>query len=672
VGAVVDDPHRWLEDIAGEDALAWARGHNERTDAELIGDRFERMRVQALEVFDTDDRIPSIRRRGEFLYNFWRDAANPRGLWRRTTLDSFRTDTPDWDVLIDVDALAAAEDENWVWHGADVIKPDFSRAMIYLSRGGADATEIREFDMTTRQFVPDGFTIPAAKTSGSWEDEDTLLVGTDFGDGSLTNAGYPRLVKRWRRGQPLDQAETVFEGQVTDVSVSASVNRTPGFERTLVRRTIDRYTTEVFELRAGELIRIDAPTDATVSAHRQWLRIRLRTDWHRDDVKYAAGALLIADYDEFLAGTAELHVLFAPDERTTVREGASTRDQMIIVTMTDVASRVLVVTPGEWTTEPMPGIPPNTDTAIADADDLADEVFLISASFITPPRLFHRAAGAPLEQIKSAPAFFDADGIDVSQHFATSDDGTSIPYFLVAHQDSSEPRPTLLYGYGSYGISQTPGYSGSLGRLWLAHGCNYVVANIRGGGEYGPPWHMQAVRTAKHKSYEDFACIARDLVDRGVTTTEQLGADGGSAGGLLIGVMLTRYPELFGALVASAPLFDLLRYHRLLTGPAHIAEFGDPDDPAERGFLEEYSPYHNVAAGRRYPPILITTSSSDDRLHPGHARKMAAALEAAGHEVLYYENLDGGHAGAADNAQAARAVALRFEFLHQALKVGRP
>ncbi len=667
---MADDPYLWLEDITGEDALDWVRKHNEPTLAELGGDRFEEMRAETLEVLDTDARIPYVSRRGDFLYNFWRDAANPRGLWRRTTLDSYRTERPEWEVMIDVDALAAADGENWVWGGAQAIRPEYTRALIYLSRGGSDAKVVREFDLTTTQFVPDGFTLPAARSGISWEDEDTLLVGTDFGEGSLTESGYPRLIKRWRRGQPLAQAETVFEGATTDASVSTSVDRTQGFERTLVRRAIDRYTAEVFELRGGEFIRVDAPADAGITAHRQWLQIGLRTDWHRGDTTYRAGSLLIADYDEFLAGTAELHVVFEPDDRTTARHLAWTRDQLILVTLTDVASRVLVITPGSWQTAPMPGIPPNTDTVITGADDIVDEIFLEADSFTMPSRLFYSAAGAPLEQIKSAPAFFDADGIGVSQHFATSDDGTAIPYFLVAHRDSNEPRPTLLYGYGAYGHKQTPTYSGTFGRLWLARGCNYVLANIRGGGEYGPSWHMQATRTGKHKSFEDFACVAKDLVDRGVSTVDQLGATGGSAGGLLIGAMLTRYPELFGALVASAPLFDLLRFHRLLTGPAHIAEYGDPEDPAERAYLEEYSPYHNIAADRRYPPILITTSTADDRLHPGHARKMTAALEAAGHEVHYYENIEGGHSGAADKAQAAFQTALRFEFLHRTLKVG--
>ena len=340
------DPYLWLEDITGEDALEWVRRRNEPTLEKLCGERFETMRDEALEVLDTDARIPYVRRRGEDLYNFWRDAANPRGLWRRTTLDSYRSDAPAWDVLIDVDALAEADGENWVWAGADVIEPDHTRALISLSRGGSDAAIVREFDMGTRQFVADGFELPEAKTQISWEDENTVLLGTDFGEGSLTDSGYPRLVKRWKRGRPLDDAETLFSAASTDVIVAAGVDRTPGFGRTMLRRAIDFFNDEVYELRAGEFIRIDAPTDATVSVHRDWLLIELRADWFTASADYTAGSLLAADYDEFLAGTAELRVVFEPDEHTCLHHYAWTRDKLVVVTLADVASRVEVVTPG--------------------------------------------------------------------------------------------------------------------------------------------------------------------------------------------------------------------------------------------------------------------------------------------------------------------------------------
>jgi prolyl oligopeptidase len=664
---VTDDPHLWLEDITGDDALDWVRKHNEPTLSELGRDKFEQMRAEALEVLDTEARIPYVRRRGDYLYNFWRDAANPRGLWRRTTLESYRTEEPDWDVIIDVDELAAADDENWVWAGAKVIEPDHTLALISLSRGGSDAAIVREFDMRTLSFVAGGFELLEAKTQITWEDENAVLLGTDFGEGSLTESGYPRLVKRWRRGRSVDDAETLFSGASTDVIVAASVDRTPGFERTMVGRAIDFFNDENYELRGGELIRIDAPTDATVSVHRDWLLIELRTDWYTGDAQYTAGSLLAAKYDEFLAGTAQLQVVFEPDEHTCLNHYAWTRDKLIVVTLADVASRVEVVTPGSWQREPVSGVPENTNTVIAATDEYGDEIFLDSSGFDTPSRLLYGAAGGELAEIKRAPSFFDAADLVVSQHFATSDDGTAIPYFVVGHRHVEAPGPTLLGGYGGFEVARTPGYDGVLGRLWLSRGGTYVLANIRGGGEYGPTWHTQAMREGRHLVAEDFAAVARDLVARGITTVEQLGAQGGSNGGLLMGIMLTQHPDLFGALVCSVPLLDMRRFHLLLAGASWVAEYGDPENPDDWEFISKYSPYQNISAERRYPPLLITTSTRDDRVHPGHARKMTAALEAAGHDVHYYENIEGGHAGAADNAQTAFRSALIFEFLWQQL-----
>jgi prolyl oligopeptidase len=665
--AVADDPYLWLEDITGEDALNWVRTHNEPTLERLGGEGFEQMRTEALEVLDTDARIPYVRRRGEFLYNFWRDAANPRGVWRRTTLASYRNEEPEWDVVIDLDAVAAAENENWVWAGADVIEPDHTLALVSLSRGGSDAAVVREFDMRIREFVADGFVLPEAKTQISWADENTVLVGTDFGPGSLTDSGYARLVKRWRRGQPLDQAETLFSGEVSDVIVGATVDRTPGFERTLLSRAVDFFNDEVSELRDGQWVRIDAPTDATVSVHRNWLLIELRSDWRTAGRDYAAGSLLAADYEEFLSGTAELTVVFAPDAHTCLHHYGWTRDKLVVVSLADVVSRVDVLEPGSWRSEPVNGVPPNTNTVIVTTDDLGDEIFLDSSGFDTPSRLLHGAAGGAITEIKRAPSFFDAADLEVTQHFARSDDGTSIPYFVVGHRDVEAAGPTLLGGYGGFEVARTPGYDGVLGRLWLARGGTYVLANIRGGGEYGPTWHTQAMREGRHLVAEDFAAVAADLVARGVTTVDQLGAQGGSNGGLLMGIMLTKYPELFGALVCSVPLLDMRRFHLLLAGASWMAEYGDPDDPDDWKFISEYSPYQNISSDRRYPPILITTSTRDDRVHPGHARKMTAALEAAGHPVLYYENIEGGHAGAADNKQTAFRSALIYRFLWEQL-----
>ncbi len=677
-GAAEDDrdPYLWLEDVAGDEALDWVRARNEPTLATLRDADFERMRTEALEVLDTDARIPYVVRRGEYLYNFWRDAANPRGLWRRTTLDSYRTDSPEWDVLIDVDELGRADDGRWVWAGAGVIEPEYTRALVALSRGGSDASIVREFDMGTREFITDGFALPEAKSQLAWVDTDTVLVGTDFGDDSLTDSGYPRVIKLWRRATPLADAETVFEGARTDVRVSASVDRTPGFERTLLGRALDFWNEEVYELRGlpenPELIRIDAPTDASLSIHREWLLIELRTDWFYGAQSYPAGCLLAAGYDDFLSGTAQLSVVFEPDEHTALNHYAWTRDRLLMVTLADVASRVEIVTPATWRREPVPGIPEATNTVVVAADDTGDEFFLDSSGFVMPSRLMRGTGADPLDQVKSAPAFFDAENMTVAQHFVPSQDGTAIPYFVVRPADASGPGPTMLYGYGGFESANTPGYSGVLGRLWLARGGTYVLANIRGGGEYGPGWHTQAMREGRHKVAEDFAAVATDLVNRGITGVDQLGAQGGSNGGLLMGIMLTQYPERFGALVCSVPLLDMKRYHLLLAGASWMAEYGDPDNPEDWAFISEYSPYQNISATRHYPPVLMTTSTRDDRVHPGHARKMTAALEAAGHRVFYYENIEGGHAGAADNQQVAFKSALTYSFLWRMLAPQRP
>ncbi|TDO07990.1 prolyl oligopeptidase [Mycobacterium sp. BK086] len=659
------DPYLWLEEIAGDEQLDWVRKHNDPTVAEFSGETFEQLRTEALEVLDTDARIPYVRRRGEFLYNYWRDADNPRGLWRRTTLESYLSETIDWDVILDLDELAAADGEKWVWAGADVIEPDHTRALISLSPGGSDAAIVREFDMATREFVTGGFELPEAKSRLSWEDHDTVLVGTDFGPDSMTESGYPRIVKRWHRGQPLADAETLFTGPVTDVAVGASVDRTPGYERTLLSRAVDFFNDQVYELRLGELVRIDAPTDASLSVHREWLLIELRSDWLTGKASYRTGSLLAANYEEFLSGTAELAVVFEPDEHSSLHQYSWTLDRLLIVTLVDVATRVEIATPGSWTREPVPGLGDNAVVVATDPD--GDEIFMESSDFITPSRLLHGRIGGDLTEIKRAPSFFDAADLEVHQHFATSDDGTAIPYFVVGHRHNQGPSPTLLGGYGGFEVSRTPGYDGVLGRLWLSRGGTYVLANIRGGGEYGPAWHTQAMREGRHKVAEDFAAVARDLVDRGITSVAQLGAQGGSNGGLLMGIMLTKYPELFGALVCQVPLLDMKRFHLLLAGASWVAEYGDPDDPQDWAFMSEYSPYQNISADKRYPPVLITTSTRDDRVHPGHARKMTAALEQAGQPVWYYENIEGGHAGAADNAQTAFKSALSYSFLHRML-----
>ncbi|MEO5833165.1 MAG: prolyl oligopeptidase family serine peptidase [Nakamurella sp.] len=682
----MDDAYLWLEDVTGETALDWVRARNAETTATYAGDEaFTALEGRIRAVLDTDARIPYVTPRGGFLYNFWKDAAHPRGLWRRTTVTSYRTESPEWDVLIDLDALAAAEDENWVWSSARVLRPAHDRVLVALSRGGADAVVVREFSVLRRAFVEPtdgGFHLTEAKTDIDWIDDDTVYVGTDLGTGSLTDSGYPRLALRWRRGTPIEDATTVYAGERSDVAVSARHDRTVGFERGFVSRAVDFFNSELYLIGPGDaLTRIDVPTDASVSVEREWLLIRLMTPWEVDGTEHPAGALLAAPFDAYRGGDRTLYLVFAPDDHTALHQYVWTRHHLLMVVLRDVTSSVLVASPGPggFTTVTMDGLPTLTDIAVVgtdpDADDeghdSGDAFFLNASGYLTPATLLRGdlRGTTDLEVLRRSPSFFDASGLRVGQYFATSADGTSIPYFVVGRPHAAA-GPTLLYGYGGFEISLTPAYSGAMGLAWLERGGTYVVANIRGGGEYGPSWHTQVLRGGRHKVHEDFAAVASDLVARGITSAGQLGAQGGSNGGLLMGIMLTRYPELFGALVCQVPLLDMRRFHLLLAGASWVAEYGDPDDPAEWEFIRGYSPYQNIAPGREsrpYPPVLITTSTRDDRVHPGHARKMAARLAETGQPVAYYENIEGGHGGAADNRQLAFKTALAYEFLWQKL-----
>ncbi|MEU4640398.1 prolyl oligopeptidase family serine peptidase [Micromonospora sp. NPDC023814] len=671
-----DDPYLWLEDLGGADAARWVRDRNAETVAALTGgEAFAALRAELRQVLDAEDRIPYPGWRGDgYYYGFWTDAAHPRGMWRRTTLDEYRRPEPKWDVLLDVDALAAEEGENWVWSGATVLRPGYRRGLVGLSRGGADAVVVREFDLARRAFVEDGFTLPEAKSDVCWIDTDHVYVGTDFGPGSLTASGHPRTVRRWRRGTPLSEADVVYEGSADDVAVYASHDPTPGFERDFVGRSLDFYRTENYLLTAaGERIRIPVPEDAQWDVRREWLLIRLRSPWAVGGVTHPAGTLLAARFDAFLAGEREMAVLFRPDDRRALSYHFWTRNHLILAILADVRSRLEVLTPGGtgWRREPLAGVPEFDHSGIVDTDpDHSDAYLLASEGFLQPATLRLGHVGGQVETLKQEPASFDADGLVVRQFFATSADGTRVPYFVVG--DPQAPAgPTLLTGYGGYEISQTPCYSGIIGRGWLARGGTYVVANIRGGGEYGPQWHRAALRENRPRAYEDFAAVAAELVTRGITTPAQLGIEGGSNGGLLMGVMLTRYPSLFGAVVASVPVLDMRRYHRLLAGASWMAEYGDPDEPADWAYLRRYSPYHNVRSGSAYPPVLLVTSTRDDRVHPGHARKMAARLREHGHDVSYYENVEGGHGAASNSEQRAFIWALTCEFLWRKL-AGRP
>lgn len=668
------DPWRWLEEVEGQRPLDWVREQNAATTALLEAEPgFQALRADLLAILDSNARIPFVSKQGEYFYNFWRDAKNPAGLWRRTTLEEYRKPEPDWEVLIDLDAINQAENMNWVWRGANCLRPAYARCLVSLSRGGADAIVVREWDMASRRFVEDGFMLPEAKGGVAWRDADSVYVYTDFGPGSMTSSGYPRIVKEWRRGTPLSEARVVYEGKADDMYIAAYRDLTPGFERDFVSRTLAFYNDELYLRGAdGSLTKIDAPNSANKTVYREWLVLELREDYTAGGRTYPKGALIATKFDAFMAGGRDFDVLFEPSATTALAGMSPTRNHLVLNVLEDVKNRLYVLTyaDGRWSREPLAGAPAFGTVSLSPVDaDEGDDYFLTVTDYLTPTTLMMGSIGRAPEPLKQLPAFFDASGLEITQHFATSKDGTRVPYFMVARKDlpKNGKNPTLLYGYGGFEISLTPSYSAAVGRAWLSEGGVYVVANIRGGGEYGPRWHQAALKENRLRAYEDFAAVAEDLIQRGITSPKHLGIQGGSNGGLLVGNMTVLYPELFGAVVCQVPLLDMRRYNQLLAGASWMAEYGNPDDPAQWEFIRRFSPYHNVKPDVKYPPVLFTTSTRDDRVHPGHARKMFALMQSMGHPVYYYENIEGGHGGAANNAQSAYMNALAYTFLKKKL-----
>jgi prolyl oligopeptidase len=674
-----NDPHLWLEDVLGERALDWVRARNAASREVLtFSPTFETTRDRIKAVLDSKAQIPGVSRRGEWFYNVWRDAEHPRGILRRATLDEYRKDEPAWETVFDLDALSREEGENWVLAGMSWLAPDYRRALMKLSRGGADAVVVREWDVVERRFIADGFNLPESKTSIDWEGQDTVLVGTDFGPGSMTDSSYPRIVKRWRRGQPLAEAEMLYEGRPADIQVGGGHDDTPGYERTFVSCGTDFFNIDLYLVEARGRRKIDRPADAGFSPWGEWAFLQLKSDWEVGGRRWLAGSLLICRFQDYLDGCRNFEALFTPTPTRSLGGFACTKTQVLIIVQDNVAHRLEAWRQegGRWVgrdvdapTNAVLSVGPLHDVHVAD-DPLAEAYFQSSTGFTSPDELRLRdASTGSSEFLKSRPHFFDASPYAVDQRFATSADGTRVPYFIVYRKDMKldKTNPTLLYGYGGYQIPMLPQYSAALGIGWLERGGVYALSNIRGGGEFGPTWHKAAQREKRQRSFEDFAAVARHLIETRVTNPRHLGIQGGSNGGLLVSAVMVQWPELFNAVVCQVPITDMRRFHRMLAGASWVAEFGNPDDPADWAFLEQYSPYHNVHASRRYPAVLFTTSTRDDRVHPAHARKMAARMIEQGHEVFYYENIEGGHGGAADNAQRADLVALEYAFLWRQL-----
>jgi prolyl oligopeptidase len=666
------DPFAWLEEINGQRALDWVRSQNSRTTKALEAIKeFKPIYARTLEILDSKDRIPMPSFRGLAVYNFWQDSTHVRGIWRRATLASYRTGHPEWETVIDVDALSKADDTPWVFKEATCLPPEYRRCMVALSPGGGDAVVEREFDTVTKEFVKDGFSLPKAKSQVGWHDKDTLWVGTDFGTGSLTTSGYPRLVKLWKRGTPLSEASTVFAGETGDVTSAGQTLFTPEGRYDVVMRVPAFFRSEKYLMLGGRLVKLDIPEDADLEEiFKDHVLISLRSDWAIGDKVYPAGALLAISLDDYLRGGRSFDVLFEPTPRTALGSVDATRDRVVVSWLDNVRGRIstFAFADGAWKREEM-SLPELGTVGISTTTDAADAFFYTYQDFLTPSSLF-LAEGSKVEKVKSMPAFFDTSGMKIEQFEASSKDGTKIPYFVVTPKGfkANGNAPTLLYGYGGFEISELPRYTPAVGSAWLERGGVYALANIRGGGEFGPTWHRAAMKEHHIRNFEDFIAVAEDLIARNITSPRHLGIMGGSQGGLLVSGTFTMRPDLFHAVVAQVPLTDMKRFNHLLAGASWMAEYGDPDKPEDWAYIQKWSPYELLRTGIKYPTPFFWTNTKDDRVHPAHARKMVAKLESFGDPVYYFENIEGGHSSGSVNSEKAYIEALQYAYLWKMLR----
>lgn len=671
-----DDPYLWMEEIEGTRALDWAKAQNTRSLGVLQGDpRYADLEAKALSILNAKDRVPGVSFAGDgSLRNFWQDADHVRGLWRKTTLDSYRTAEPAWETILDIDALTKAENANWVFKGASCLPPEETRCLVALSNGGKDAVTVREFDTTTKTFVPGGFVLPEGKQNYAWLDKDTLLVGREWAPGELTDSGYAYVLKALKRGQALDQAVEVYRGQKTDVSVSPFVLRDADGKvvAVMAQRGVTFFESEVYLLDGAKPVKLDLPLKSSIQGYVDGQMIVLmEQDWPAKGFK--TGDLISFDLAKLKVAPdkATATLVMRPNARQSVEQVQTTRNKLVVGLLDNVkgAAKVFTHGPKGWTAQTL-GLPANSSIGLGSSDDKNDRIFITVTGYLAPTTYWLAdAATLKIEQVKASPARFDASTHVVEQFEATSSDGVKIPYFVVRPKgvkyDGS--APTLLYAYGGFQVPLTPGYSGVMGKLWLERGGTYVVANIRGGGEFGPAWHEAGLKANRQKVYDDFFAVSQDLITRKITSPRRLGIMGGSNGGLLMGVALTQRPELYNAVVVQVPLFDMIRYSQIGAGASWVGEYGDPAIPSERAVIAKYDPYSNLKAGKKYPEVFIETSTKDDRVHPAHARKAAARLMELGYPVLYYENIDGGHAGAANLAETARRQALEYVYLTRRL-----
>jgi len=662
------DPFMWLEDVHGTKALDWVKAQDQITTSALEQyPDFEKIYQKNLEIYNSSERIAYPHMLGNYIYNFWQDSVNERGLWRRTSLEEYLKPNPKWETVLDIDSLSKAENTLWAYKGASFLHPDDDRCVVSLSKSGSDATEKREFDLNTKQFVKDGFFLPESKGSVSWIDKNTLFVMTNFGDGSMTTSGYPRIAKIWHRGTPLSEAKTVFEGDSTDVSVYAYSVYTLERNYQFIQRGITFYSAKYFAREDGELIPLDFPEDVELDGvFKNQILLQLKSDWTVGGKTFPQGALISIDYNRFLNGNRDFMMIDQPGPRESIVSVSNTKDFLLINKLNNVRGELYKYTlkDSSWSGQKMDA-PDFGTIGIASTSDQTNQFFYTFTNFLTPTSLYYVPRDGQSSRIKSLPAFFDASGFEVKQYEATSKDGTQIPYFIVQSKtiQYDGTNPTLLYAYGGFEVSMIPYYSATLGNAWLSRGGTYVLANLRGGGEFGPRWHMSAIKENRHKVNEDMIAVSEDLIQRKITSPEELGIMGGSNGGLLVGSVFVERPDLYKAVVCENPLLDMKRYNKLLAGASWMGEYGNPDKPDEWAYISKYSPYQNLSQDKTYPKVLFTTATSDDRVHPGHARKMAAKMESMGKPVYFYENTEGGHGAGVTHQEIAYEMALVYAYL---------
>ncbi|KNH01587.1 Prolyl endopeptidase [Qipengyuania citrea LAMA 915] len=678
-----EDPYIWLEEIQGERALAKVDQWNADTEAVLTAQaEYPLAKAWARQILDDTRQIAMPDAiMGDQVTNLWRDADNPRGLWRTATLQSYLAGAPEWRTLIDVDQLGEDEGQSWVWHGANCLAPEYTRCLVSLSPGGTDADVVREFDIATGAFVEGGFTLPEAKSNVAWYDENTLFVGTDEGAGSLTDSGYPRLVKLWERGTDFAQARLIAEGEQTDISMNGFSLLDGETRYRFVRRGPSFWTSEyALVTDNGDTVPLPLPEDAEFEAVLGGFVIgKLNSPMETSAGTEQPGALLAWSLDDVLdGGDPQPFAVFRPSETQAVEQVAASENKLWVKVLDNVSGKLIELTPDAtgWTERAM-DLPANSTIQIAETSGTGDTAFITVESMLTPPTLYAVPSEGEPVAIASEPAQFDASKFSVEQKFATSKDGTKVPYYLVRPAGAEGPLPTLIHAYGGFRAAQTPKYltaepyrSGPLGLFWVESGNAYVLANIRGGGEYGPRWHEDALREKRQNSFDDFHAVADDLVANRLASPGRIAASGRSNGGVLVGAVANQRPDLYGAIISGSPLIDMKRYNKLLAGASWMAEYGNPDVPSDWAFMREWSPYQNMRDTPDVPAAFYYLSTLDDRVHPGHARKAAAKHEAWGQTFYYHEYREGGHSVGSDHEEDAKRAALLLAYLNREIGTG--